>query len=154
MGDKIRLGQRFKWMVTVANTDLGDVVFAAGDTIIESQLPPHTWFGTPTVDAIAGITNLENFGCYINDQTQLICTARGGSVALAGSVGELRIDIPAKPFVIGWLRTPPLGEICQLDPHAVIVDINPSNNSCENELLVTPMQMYLPTLLVGRGSSP
>jgi hypothetical protein len=121
------VGMAFNWTLTVANADIADAIFNAGQRILEDDLPTGPTYGAPAPGNFANITNTVNISCAIAANT-LTCGAAGADVTIGAATGCFDVVVPVTPNAAGLLSNP--AGNCRVDPNNDVTESDEGNNDC------------------------
>ena len=129
------VGTAFNWTATISNTDQGDAVFAAGETIFKDDLPLGPVYGAPVVSNDTNITNPGSIDCAITANT-LICTANGADVMIGANTGKFEVAFSVTPQSTDTLANPRVGGVCKVDPDGAVLESDDTDNECADTVTV------------------
>lgn len=125
-GSQGQQGVQFSWILTVTNNGTDPAAFGGADEILTDMLPTGVNYGTPTPNAVSGITGM--LSCAINSN-ELTCDGGGAAFTIAEG-GSFTVTIPTTPIISDGILTNPTGGPCSVDADNNITETNESNNDC------------------------
>jgi len=130
------VGTTFNWAAAISNTDQGDAVFAAGETIFKDDLPVGPVYGVPAAGNFNGITNSANINCAIDASSTLTCTANGADVMIGANTGKFEVAFSVTPQSTDTLANPRVGGVCKVDPDGAVLESDDTDNECADTVTV------------------
>ncbi len=149
-GSPVSLGSNWEWKLGVSNTGTAAATFAAGEVILQDDLPiSNVLYTASSVSEVTNVTNSGNINVSINGSGLLTCTASGADVTLGATTGAFSIKFTATPSAVGTFANPISSGDCEVDPNDVILESDETNNTATDTVIV---QLFPPA--VSKSFSP